>query len=57
MEQEEINTLEARRQLIWAARIEGYWMAIEDLRELGRDNSAQMLQIRMTEERFAPVAE
>jgi hypothetical protein len=30
MEQEEINTLEARRQLIRDARMEGYLMAIED---------------------------
>lgn len=35
MEQEEIMTLEARRQLIWKAKREGYLIAIEDLEHSG----------------------
>lgn len=31
MDEQEILTLEARRQLIWAAKREGYLMAVSDL--------------------------
>lgn len=41
MNEEEVRTLEARRQLIWAAKREGYLMAIEDLEYSGRIHEFQ----------------
>jgi hypothetical protein len=40
MEQEETNTLEARRQLIWNAKREGYLLAVEYLLRYGEPGYA-----------------
>lgn len=54
MDQEEVRTLEARRQLIWAAKQQGWLEAAEYLEEHGRGNAAQVLRIKLKEKFLDP---